>query len=196
MTSQTKVHPHSEARKFYSLVYVYTHTRTQRLDARMRSTYTWTNEWNFASEWGRTLVCDIMCIRFISLVYFHIIAWLTFINAHNSLDNLIGQNVITWGCINGWYRLAYQNQSSVFVPAVLIMWRAVKTGITCLIHVLRKCFVCPQNVKYIWLYSTTNTFCLYFENEINTSIYELEKTVWCFGLYNMLMTGFVHGHWR
>ena len=25
-----------------------------------------------------------------------------FINAQDSLDNLIGQNVITWGCINRW----------------------------------------------------------------------------------------------
>ena len=36
----------------------------------------------------------------------------------DSLANLIGQSVITWGCINGWYRLAYQNQSSVYVPGV------------------------------------------------------------------------------
>ena len=28
---------------------------------------------------------------------------------------LIGQNVITWECINGWYRLVYQNQNSAYV---------------------------------------------------------------------------------
>ena len=39
---------------------------------------------------------------------------LTFIDAQGSLDNLIVQNVITWGC-----RLAYQNQNSAYMPAVL-----------------------------------------------------------------------------
>ena len=85
---------------------------------------------------------------------------ITFINAQDCLDNLIGQNVITWGCIN----MAYQNQSSAYVSAVLCDTqrrikpiRITNIGITRLTHVLWKCFMCPQNVNLpisIWLYST------------------------------------------
>ena len=74
------------------------------------------------------------------------------------------------------YRLAYQNQSSAYVPAVLSDMkrgfqpiRATKNSITCLTHVkypqLWKCFACPQNVDLtisIWLYSTNIiSICLY-----------------------------------
>ena len=67
-------------------------------------------------------------------------------NAQDSLDLLIGQNVITWGCIKGWYRLAnYQNQNSAYVPAVHQLCkcgfqpiRVMKIGITHLTHVSPK----------------------------------------------------------
>ena len=38
--------------------------------------------------------------------------WINSLDSLDSLDNLIGQNVIMWGCINGWYmyRLAHQKQ--------------------------------------------------------------------------------------
>ena len=39
-------------------------------------------------------------------------------NARDSLDNLIGQNVNTWGVLTDGMDIAYQNQSSAYVPAV------------------------------------------------------------------------------
>ena len=41
-----------------------------------------------------------------------------FINAQDSLCNLIGQNVITWGVLTDGKDMAYQNQSSAYVPVV------------------------------------------------------------------------------
>ena len=40
------------------------------------------------------------------------------INVRGSLDNHIGQNVITWGIFTDGKDMAYQNQSSAYVPAV------------------------------------------------------------------------------
>ena len=56
-------------------------------------------------------------------------------------DNLIGQNVIMWGCINGWYRLAYPNQSSgVCASGRVQPIRVTEIGIMRLTHVLWDCF--------------------------------------------------------
>ena len=67
-----------------------------------------------------------------------------------SLDNLIGQNVITWGCINGWYRCGLskseQRVCASCSPAVLCDARRGFQQIR-LTHVLWECFVLPPPQK-------------------------------------------------
>ena len=125
----------------------------------------------------------------------------------DSLDNLIGQNAITWRCINGWYRLAYQIQNSAYVPAVRQLFCVTPNTdfnqsewqrlfrITRLTHVLWKCFVCPQNVNLpisIWLYSTKIKFFVHFENKIDTGkAFMNGNNNLTLGLYCRLTTGFV-----
>ena len=111
--------------------------------------------------------------------------YFVFINAQDSSDNLIGQNVITWGCINGWYRLVSEQRVSEqrvcasCSPAVLCNARCrfqpirvTKIGITRLSQVFWKCFVCPQKVNFSL--ALFNFFFLHFENEIVMGIYKWE----------------------
>ena len=127
-----------------------------------------------------------------------------FMNAQDSLDNLIGQNVITWGCISGWCRhglsKSEQRVCAGCSPAVLCdarrrcqPIRMMKIGITRLTHVLWKCFVCPQNVKfanvYLALFNKNYIILLHFLNEIDTGhILWMWITVWLLGLYRRLTT--------
>ena len=89
-----------------------------------------------------------------------------------------------WGCINGWYRLAYQNQNNAYVSAVHQLFCATRISTnqsdedwhdapdSCTLEVFHT-NVCAQNVNLpisIRLYSTKITF----ENEIDTGIYEWE----------------------
>ena len=53
--------------------------------------------------------------RFILKLYLNKDNLLLFINAQDSSDNLIGQNVITWGVLMDGKDMAYQNQSSAYV---------------------------------------------------------------------------------
>ena len=101
----------------------------------------------------------------------------------DSLDNLNGQNVITWWCINGWYRLAYWNQNRAYVPGVHQLFCATcdadsnqsrlrKIGITRLyfgsVSCVPEAWICPFLFGFIQQFFFF--FFLHFENEIDTGI--------------------------
>ena len=89
-----------------------------------------------------------------------------FINAQDSFDNLIGQNIITWGCINRWKRHSLSKSEQCCLPSVhdadLLQ---IVTGHT-------DTSVYFESVLYvpicIWLYST----------KISTGIYKMGIKVW------------------
>ena len=105
-----------------------------------------------------------------------------FINAQDSLANLTGQNVITWGCITDGKDTAHKNQSSTYTCVYQLFASCIvrrrfepikvaKIDITRLthVHVCWKYFVCPQNVNLpisIWLYSTKITICYILKTKL------------------------------
>ena len=112
-----------------------------------------------------------------------------------------------WGCINGWYRLAHQNQNSTYVADVRQLFTSCFVQcrvqpIRRLTHVVWKCFLCPQNVNLpisIWLYSTIIFFTFwkwnrYGNNSLTLGIYSRSRTSWqtvipllkCFYLFHII----------
>ena len=60
------------------------------------------------------------CLDFLASV-----DWIS-INAQDSLDNLIWQNVITWGVLMDGKDMTYNNQNSAYVPAVRQLFCAMR----------------------------------------------------------------------
>ena len=82
-----------------------------------------------------------------------------------------------WTCINRWYRLAYQNRNSVYVPANQNNEDWHHTPDSC-------AFVCPQNVNLHISILKKKSIRAFINGNNNFTL----------GLYRMAMTGFVRGH--
>ena len=100
-----------------------------------------------------------------------------FINAEDSLDNLIRQNVITLGVLTDGKDMADQNQSSAYVPTDRQLWTnqsdedcfasrwlMLFESVSC----VHKTWICPFLFGFIQQFYF---IFLHFGNEINTGIF-------------------------